>query len=139
MTRVVSKAVLFDESGKVLLIRRSSTDVRRPLQWDVPGGAVDEGEDYVAGASREINEETGLNLDPNNLHLVYSTSDMTDKGNVVWIYFVARVNNFVPVLSSEHDDYQWVELKEVFDMLEYDRQITAIRYMEKHGLIPPVQ
>ena len=33
-------------------------------KWTNPGGHLNEGESPVAGAAREVKEETGLNLDP---------------------------------------------------------------------------
>ncbi len=139
LSRVVAKAVLFDEDSKVLLIRRSVTDHRRPLQWDTPGGAVDEGEDYTSGLSREVKEETGIDVTQNTLRIVYSTSDMTEKGNVVWVYYVCRVKNAKPILSEEHDAFKWVSYEKIFENLEYDRQIAAFTYIKKHSLFPPKQ
>lgn len=44
---------------RVLLVQRSPTD-SMPLKWEIPGGAVDAGETILAGAAREVREETGL-------------------------------------------------------------------------------
>ncbi len=136
LTRVVAKMVLFDENGQILIIQRSETDDRRPLQWDVPGGAVDEGEDYLAAAIREAEEEVGITIDPANAHIVYATSDMTEKGNVIWVYFVARVQNQDPVLSHEHSAFDWIPLAEVPAKFEYERQINALGYIKAHNLLP---
>jgi 8-oxo-dGTP pyrophosphatase MutT (NUDIX family) len=35
----------------------------RPAFWATPGGALDPGETFAAGARRELREETGLDLD----------------------------------------------------------------------------
>ena len=43
--------------GKIVLIQRSDTG-----KWGLPGGMVDWGEDIPHAASRELKEETGLNL-----------------------------------------------------------------------------
>jgi 8-oxo-dGTP pyrophosphatase MutT (NUDIX family) len=40
-TRVLCEVVLSDREGKILILRRSSSDKRRPGQWDVPGGHLD--------------------------------------------------------------------------------------------------
>ncbi len=61
-TKVLAKAILQAEDGTILLLKRSETDTRRPLQWDFPGGGVDDSEDFVAAAIREIKEEMGLDI-----------------------------------------------------------------------------
>lgn len=49
-------AVIFDDAGRVLLIRENYDRYR----WGLPGGAVEEGETPAEAALRETNEETGL-------------------------------------------------------------------------------
>ncbi|GGL74048.1 DNA mismatch repair protein MutT [Deinococcus aerolatus] len=44
-----------DETGRVLLQRRGDDGL-----WGEPGGALEPGEDFLAGARRELLEETGL-------------------------------------------------------------------------------
>ncbi len=52
---VGTRCVLRDESGRVLLIRRSDNG-----QWALPAGALELGESVSQGAAREVREETGL-------------------------------------------------------------------------------
>ena len=51
--------VLFN-SGKVLLLRHSSTSSRGGGHWDFPKGHIDEGESEIQTALRELEEETGI-------------------------------------------------------------------------------
>jgi 8-oxo-dGTP pyrophosphatase MutT (NUDIX family) len=60
---VGAKVIVWAEERLVLVIRRSETDPREPLTWDLPGGVVDRGEDPGDGAMREVLEETGISLD----------------------------------------------------------------------------
>jgi ADP-ribose pyrophosphatase YjhB (NUDIX family) len=52
---VGTRAVLRDDAGRVLLIRRSDNG-----EWALPAGALEIGESVVEGAIREVAEETGL-------------------------------------------------------------------------------
>ena len=62
MTRF-SSIVLVDARGWVLLQERDEFPVIDPEKWGFVGGHLDEGEDFEAGAYRELEEETGLALD----------------------------------------------------------------------------
>ena len=54
-------AVVVDQ-GRVLLVRRG----REPLKgkWSLPGGMLELGESLAGGVTREVAEETGLQVEP---------------------------------------------------------------------------
>src|ERR1019366_7574957 len=87
---IVAKTVVVDTEGKILLLRRSASDDRRPLQWDIPGGHTN-GQEYAAeAAARETKEEAGIEVSPRELRLVYTVSAVVeDDRNVVWLFFVS--------------------------------------------------
>ena len=58
-----SSIVLVDARGWVLLQERDEHPAIDPDKWGFVGGHLDPGEDYEAGAYRELAEETGLHLD----------------------------------------------------------------------------
>jgi 8-oxo-dGTP diphosphatase len=58
-----SSVVLVDGRGWVLLQERDEFPAIDPEKWGFVGGHLDDGEDYLAGAYRELEEETGLALD----------------------------------------------------------------------------
>jgi len=60
---------MVDVSGGAafLLCRRSSKLRAHPGQWALPGGRIDEGEDAVAAAIRETDEELGVRLSPDRV------------------------------------------------------------------------
>jgi ADP-ribose pyrophosphatase YjhB (NUDIX family) len=51
------RVILFDEAGRVLLVRQrhEGRDI-----WMPPGGGIEAGEDAVRAAAREVLEETGI-------------------------------------------------------------------------------
>ncbi|MGH3550464.1 MAG: NUDIX hydrolase [Pseudonocardiaceae bacterium] len=54
-------AVLLDEAGRLLLIRRANEPGRG--RWSVPGGRVQAGETDQDAVIREVAEETGLTVE----------------------------------------------------------------------------
>lgn len=53
-------AIVTDDTGRVLLIREHD-------RWQTPGGEVEAGEDHETALRREVEEETGLLVDPGDL------------------------------------------------------------------------
>ncbi len=56
----VAAAVLVEQDGRVLLVRRANEPFRG--LWTLPAGFVDAGEDPAEAAERECLEETGLSV-----------------------------------------------------------------------------
>ncbi|MEU9796888.1 NUDIX hydrolase [Streptomyces sparsogenes] len=52
----------------VLLIQRKYPP--HEGEWALPGGGVDPGEDSLEAAARELGEETGVHVDPNDLRKI---------------------------------------------------------------------
>ena len=60
-------ALVFDDDGRILLVRHSNGGV-----WVAPGGAIDPGETPQDAVVREVWEETGLRVKPMHLCGVFS-------------------------------------------------------------------
>jgi 8-oxo-dGTP pyrophosphatase MutT (NUDIX family) len=56
----LAAAVVMDDEGRVLLVRRSETERFLPRVWGVPCGKLEPDESARDGALRELKEETGL-------------------------------------------------------------------------------
>ena len=56
---VGAAVVVFDEAGKLLLVKRAAGATKAGL-WSIPAGFVNYGEEIRQAAARELHEETGL-------------------------------------------------------------------------------
>jgi 8-oxo-dGTP pyrophosphatase MutT (NUDIX family) len=61
--------VLVDREGRILLQERDEHPRIDPEKWGLAGGHVDPGEDFLAAAHRELEEETGVRIEPGGLAL----------------------------------------------------------------------
>ncbi len=139
---IVAKVVVVHPSEpKILLLRRSASDVRRPGQWDIPGGKFEPDQDKMPsdGAIRECFEEAGLKFKPDDLKFLTSDhEDFQDNDPKVvdWLFYVAHSRQENITLSYEHDGYLWVEPKEAIDnLLSYPRHIKTLDYALQFGAL----
>lgn len=137
----IAKALVLNEANELLLIRRGQGAPRRPGEWDLPGGFVDEGEDPLRAALREVHEETGIKLA--SAQLVYGQSEPDSgtygNGSGTWLTFAARVQGQPKVtLSHEHDEYQWVTLQQAMQDITYGRQLTTLGYLLDNNVLDGV-
>jgi len=111
-THFVAKIVLLDANGHFLLLTRSDTHPTLAGFYDLPGGMVELQEEPGAAVSREVREETGLQLDPTKLRVAYTTTIMIGGRSWPTLLYVGRVEQQEPAveLSYEHKAYEWAEL-----------------------------
>jgi ADP-ribose pyrophosphatase YjhB (NUDIX family) len=62
-----ASAIVADQDGRILLHRRDDTQL-----WSIPGGAMEPGESIAQTVVREVEEETGLQVEPERLVGIYS-------------------------------------------------------------------
>jgi 8-oxo-dGTP diphosphatase len=101
----VSAAIFRD--GKVLLTRRA----RSPAKgfYSLPGGRVEFGESLHQALGREIEEETGLDIDIIGLAGWREVLPAAaGAGHYLIMSFAARWVAREPVLNDELDDYRWI-------------------------------
>jgi 8-oxo-dGTP diphosphatase len=118
-TWIIAKAIITGPDDKILAIRRSNTAPRNALEWDLPGGIVEYGEDPVQAVIRETSEETALDIA--NITPIEIISQVGSFGYLVLLLFQATATVTKISLSYEHDQYQWVTSDE-FDALDTEDQ-----------------
>jgi ADP-ribose pyrophosphatase YjhB (NUDIX family) len=68
-TRIVpaASAIVTDGAGRILMHRRTDSGL-----WSIPGGGMEVGETIGRTVVREVEEETGLKVEPDRLVGIYS-------------------------------------------------------------------
>jgi len=126
--RLAVRVVMFDSEGSVLLLStRDLSNASFPQSWEIPGGGLSPGEAALAGAIREMLEETGFRLHPGDLNGPVWRRD------VIYTYrgerrlqhetiFTAKIERRAPVIYTagreafereDHQTYRWWTIEEL--------------------------
>jgi 8-oxo-dGTP diphosphatase len=108
--KLMVDAVVPDEEGRVLLVRRGSEPYGG--QWALPGGFVEVGETTEAAAAREAGEETGLDVEVVRLVGVYSDPDRDPRGHNVSCAYLVRLKSdsaTEPSASSDAEEAAFLD------------------------------
>ncbi|HWC82328.1 MAG TPA: NUDIX domain-containing protein [Pseudonocardiaceae bacterium] len=126
--RVSARIVLTDRAGRVLLFH--GVDPGRPdaSHWFTPGGGVEDGEELRATAVRELHEETGLRISPEQLtgpawvRRPSFTFDGESYLGEEWFFLAAGIwtdhdqvdmSGFTELERSTMDSFRWWTLREL--------------------------
>jgi 8-oxo-dGTP pyrophosphatase MutT (NUDIX family) len=95
-------------SAKAVIVHRNRVLLlRRPIGlWDLPGGKVEKGESVTGGLAREIREETGLKVTPDEVLACHVKPRDGLKDLLVISFLCSAPKNFnrsAIRLSEEHD------------------------------------
>lgn len=103
---------LVHHEGKVLLLRESSKyeDGCEEGKWDVPGGRIEPHETMREGLIREVEEESGLTVEPGAVLGAFDgfPEIKGEKCHVARVYFLCETKSTEVVLSEDHDMFDWV-------------------------------
>ena len=116
------RALITDEEGKILILKRSVDSKTNPGRWELPGGKVDQGEPFDKALIREVLEETQLNISLDNV--IGASQQNLPLIRAVHIIISGKIVSGELTLSSEHEGYAWEYLEnlkdyELADWLEY--------------------
>jgi 8-oxo-dGTP diphosphatase len=99
-------------SRSVLLIQRGNPPFRG--SWALPGGFVEQGEQVVEAAPRELAEETGLRVGELRLLGVYDTPGRDPRGWTVSVVYLAHVPSEAVVAGGDDaSDARWFATDEL--------------------------
>lgn len=100
-----SAHVVVFKDGKVLILRRSSTDQWMPNHYGLPGGKIEKEETIYQAACRECKEEINIDVYPEDL-IFLSKANNKEHAFLYTTKFTGDLK-----LDFEHDDFQWVNPK----------------------------
>jgi len=129
------KGIVTCPEGKILILRRAN-DQAGDGNWDIPGGAIEKGENQIDALKREVFEETGLKID--NIHKLKTVLfKVPEKGiNSEMNLFKAETKNLDVKLKpatwkgsngkAEHSEYKWIEKKIDLEPLPMIQELKTV-------------
>ncbi len=109
--KLVVRALIKDEKGELLILKRSVHSRSNPGLWELPGGKVEPGEDFDHALVREIKEETGLNISLKKA-IGVAQQDHTHRHSV-HIILEVEVDSGEFKISEEHEDFKWIPIEKL--------------------------
>lgn len=123
--KLVVAGLIIGTDRRVLITQRRA-DQAMPLQWELPGGKIEPGEDPVAALVRELREELGVTAEVGKIWDVlfhaYPAFDL------LMLVYACRLRSGEEPRAVEVADLAWVDTAELpgaWDILPADRPLVA--------------
>ena len=133
-TTTTTTTTTTSSSSKRLLVTRRPNYMRSfPGAWVLPGGGVEPGESLSEAISREVQEETGLRVDPQAWTMacawesVYPTTGSPIRAHHIVIYFITTLTTpqRLMLCPTEVDGAIWISREQLQYVLEASPTTTT--------------
>lgn len=122
-------AVLVEKDGKLLLTKRGVNPFKD--WWDLPGGFLENGEDPIEGAARELLEETGLEIEVTDL-LGIQVDRYGDEGvYTLNFHYLARPAGGTPTPKSDVSEIGWFTPDDLPENIAFENCRDAVERWKK--------
>ncbi len=123
-----------NRNGQYLISQRSASRPTYPLMWECVGGAVLKGESSLQGALREVKEEVGIDLIPENGKVVFSQirgtvnqikyNDIRD----VWLFQYDGEVSLAKATMDEVAQVKWMTRQQMEELFDSGQFVDTLAY-----------
>lgn len=121
-------ALIFDDEKRILLIERGGEPLRG--WWSLPGGVLETGETLADGVRREVLEETGLIVEPEQMIEVFERimrdADGRPEYHYVLIDYICRMTGGTLKPADDCADARWMARSECDQVRITDGTLSVI-------------
>jgi 8-oxo-dGTP diphosphatase len=110
--------LVIEHDGSIVLIRRKF----EPFEdtWCLPGGHVEEGEQVKEAAQREAREETGLDVELQDILGVYDEPGRDPRGPIISIVYTAEAESTDLRAETDAAEARWFDLDDLPNEFGFD-------------------
>jgi 8-oxo-dGTP pyrophosphatase MutT (NUDIX family) len=145
--RETARVLLVDSESRIFLLKTHfDQEVQLPPRWITPGGGIDAGESPIEAAIRELHEETGILVDPEDLgpqiwqtEGIWRWGDGINQHSYVDYFFQLTVDEFVLDDSNWTDDerrdvleHRWWKLSDLIESGESVGPVGLVEFLKHH-------
>lgn len=138
MVKVIVGGVI-EKDGKFLLVQEAKKHCYG--KWNFPAGHLDFNESLIQGATREIKEETGCDVELNGVLNV--ANRILNYDLFVMIVFNAKlINENVEYDKDEILDVKWIDYDEIMNNMDDKLRGSYVKkavYNNKNNIIAPIE
>lgn len=128
---IVSVGGLIENNeGKILMVKSPDRG------WEIPGGQVEEGESLTDALTREIKEESGIDIEVGNLKTVHSNigkrvqpDGVSSIGSIVNFGFTGKAISGELTTSEESLEVAWFDREQVLELIGEDFMRDRVKCM----------
>lgn len=114
--------LLQNAKGEICFIK-SLRYTTQKIEWELPAGGIEKGEDILAAAEREVFEETGFKTKALRLLYSYNPSNGMSNQNVHIIFGDIETNEQVEFDMNEVKEVHWLSVNEIKKLIA-DKKIS---------------
>ena len=125
---IVVTAFIINSKKEILISKRAATKKTHPLKWECNGGSILAGETSLDGIIREIKEELGLELLPQEAKFLKTIRrdkippDFKD----IWVFHKDVNIQDIKFTDGESIETKWVTINEFLKMKKEDKIVKTI-------------
>ncbi|MEU5257019.1 NUDIX domain-containing protein [Streptomyces longwoodensis] len=119
-TRISAYAIAMEDDRLLLARLSDASPIFTPGLWHLPGGGIDPGEQPVEALTRELQEETGLELV--RAHLLDARTYSAQRNGISWsltaLFYAASLKGGPPTVTEVDGSTEaalWVPLRDLRD------------------------
>ena len=137
MSKKIVAGGLIEKNGKYLLVKENQKICKG--KWNIPAGEVDDNENVIDAAKREIYEETGCRVKINGI-LEIVNQNLKNVDLLLFIFDAELIEENIQSDGEEISEVKWFSYEEILNMKNDLRAdgyfITAINNKIENKIIP---
>jgi mutator protein MutT len=106
-------AVIRNDAGKFLVLKRRDDEIAYPGKYTFPGGKVEDNDTVEETLAKEAMEEANLTLKPGKILLKDKAFIRPDNQTVKVFSYLCETEPGEVKISSDFTDFKWVSLSEL--------------------------